>query len=183
MLKTSSGDERKIYLILQDYFEKSDSINLEWGKATDALASDRFLDFSILNNKAEYQYQKELTQNYIDQARVMKEFTENRVNYLRNKSKNIAKKNKYYVTFMNALTKKVKLQKPIFTPYIDAHIQYGQEFKKLVVLLEKEKWKFKDGEINFDKPLMNSEYMMIINELTELEEVINRLFVELIEIM
>jgi len=187
LIKSSVGEERKVWLALKDYFKKSDSTNIEWNKAYNAFADPRILDFDELKNSKEFKFQKQVIQEYINQSKNFKSFVENRVDYLKERTKKIDKGNKAYKGFLKGLTKKDSIQKPIFFPYINAHIGYGQEIKQIVELLEKEqgKWNY-DNEtetLEFENSEAQTTYENILNNAISNEEIVNELSDKLVEIM
>lgn len=187
LIKSSVGDERKIWLALKDFFKKSDSTNIEWNNAYNAFADPRILDFNRLNNSKEFKFQKQIIQEYINQSNNIKSFVENRVDHLKEQTKKIDKGNKVYKGFIKGFTKKDSIQKPIFFPYINAHIAYGQEIKQIVELLEEEqgKWNY-DSKIEtllFENLEAQTTYEKILNNAISNEEIVNELSDKLVEIM
>lgn len=187
LIKSSVGEERKVWLALKDFFRKSDSTNIAWNKAYNAFAEPRILDFNKLNNKEEFEFQKQTVQEYINQSDNFKAFVENRVDYLKEQTKRIDKSNKAYKGFIKGLTKKDSIQKPIFMPYINAHIEYGQGIKTIIELLENEQgnWSY-DNETDtliFENLKAQTKYESILNEAISNEEIVNELSNKLVEIM
>lgn len=187
LIKSSVGEERKVWLAFKDFFRKSDSTNVEWNNAYNAFADPRILDFNRLNNSKEFEFQKQTIQEYINQSSNFKSFVENRVDYLKEQTNKIDKSNKAYKGFIRGLTKKDSIQKPIFIPYINAHIEYGQGIKKIIELIENEqgKWNY-DNETEtliFENSEAQTTYEKILNDAILNEEVVNELSYKLVEIM
>jgi len=168
-------------------FKKSDSTNIEWGNAYNAFADPRILDFNRLDNPKEFEFQKQTTQEYINQSNHFKSFVENRVDYLKKQTNRIDKSNKAYKGFIKGLTKKDSIQKPIFLPYINAHIEYGQGIKKIIELLETEqgKWSYENETetLIFENSKTQMIYENILNDAILNEEILNELSDKLVEIM
>lgn len=187
LIKNSFGEERKVWLALKLFFRKSDSINTQWNKAYNSFSEPRILDFNKLNNPKEFEFQKQIIQEYINQSENFKSFVENRVEYLIEQTKTIDKKNKAYKGFIKGLTKKDSIQKPIFMPYINAHIKYGQGMKKIIELLENErgKWSYdnKNQTLIFENSKTQTTYENILNKVVTNEEIVNKLSNKLLEIM
>lgn len=187
LIKSSIGEERKLWLVLKGFFKKSDSTSVEWNKAYHAFAEPRILDFNRLNNSKEFEFQKQIIQEYIDESNNLKSFVENRVDYLKEQTKGIDKENKAYKGFIKGLTIKDSIQKPIFLPYINAHIEYGQEIKQIVELLEKEQgeWSYdNDTEtLIFESPETQTTYEKLIDDAISNEEIVNKLSDKLVEVM
>ena len=185
LVKTSIGEERKVYVVLKEFFKKSDSTSLEWSKAYNAFNEPRILDFNQLNNQEEYEFQKNVIQAYIDQSHNFKYFIENRIDYIKNQSKNIDKSHASYIGFMRGMTKKDSVQTPIFVPYINGHIAYGEGIKEIVEILEKEngKWEYEDETLIFENSESQILYETILNKAFGNEELVNELSDKLIEII
>jgi hypothetical protein len=185
LLKTSVGEERKVWLALKKFFKKSDSTNIEWNKAYNAFAAPRILDFNKLNNSKEFEFQKKTTQEYIKQSKHFKLFVENRVEYLKKIAKSIDKSNKVYKGFEKGFTKKDSVQKPIFVPYINAHIEYGKGIKQIIELLEKEegKWSYENDTLIFENSETQIIYEKILNNAISNEGIVNELSDKLVKIM
>jgi hypothetical protein len=185
LIKTSVGEERKVFLKLKNYFKKADSVNVSWNNSYNAFAEPRILDFTRLNEKEEYKFQKKVIQEYIKESENFKSFVQNRVEYLKNQTKNIDKNSKSYKGFIKGLTNKDSIQKPVFIPYINAHIEYGKGMKGIIEILEKEngKWKYENETITFQNSESQITYEKILNTAIENEEIVNELSDKLVEIM
>jgi hypothetical protein len=185
LVKTSIGEERKLYVVVKEFFKKSDSTSLEWNKAYNAFNEPRILDFNQLNNQEEYEFQKSVIQTYIDQSQNFKYFIENRIDYMKNHSKNIDKSHTAYIGFMKGMVKKDSVQTPIFLPYINGHIAYGEGIKEIVEILEKEsgKWEYENETLIFENSESQILYETILNKAFGNEELVNELSDKLIEIL
>ncbi|MBJ6367506.1 hypothetical protein [Snuella sedimenti] len=185
LLKTSVGEERKVYLALKEYFKKSDSVNVQWNSAYNAFAEPRILDFSLLNEMEEFKFQKNVIQKYIDESEYFKSFIINRVEFLKHKTKNIDKDNKAYKGFLKGMTNKDSIQKPIFIKYINGHIDYGKGMKSILELLEKEngKWQYENEVITFQDLETQNAYEKIFNHAILNEEIVNELSDKLVELL
>lgn len=187
LIKNSVGEERKVWLALKGFFKKSDSTNKEWNRAYNSFAEPRILDFNRLNNTKEFEFQKQTVQEYINQSKHFKSFVETRVDYLKEKTNRIDKSNKAYIGFIKGLTKKDSIQKPIFIPYINGHIEYGLGIKKIIELLENEqgKWNYDDetDTLIFENSEIQTTYDKILNYAISNEKIVNELSDKLVEIM
>tara|TARA_R110000850_G_scaffold277068_1_gene422090 strand:+ start:2397 stop:3365 length:969 start_codon:yes stop_codon:yes gene_type:complete len=185
MIKNSHGEERKIYVALKGFLVKSDSVNMEWNRAHGAFIQPRILDFTLMNNTTEYEFQKEVIQDYINQSNTYKAFVENRVDNFKEQTRHIDRSSQAYKGFMKGLTKKDSIQKPIFMPYILAHIEYGEDTKRIVEILEKEdgKWRYEDDAIVFENYSSQVTYEALLDNAIRNEDIINELVDKLVEVM
>lgn len=185
LIKTSVGEEKKVYLTLKNYLKKSDSVNVKWNNSYQAFMEPRILDFTKLNDAEEYEYQKTVVQDYIDDSENFKAFVYNRVDYLKTQTKHIDSNNKAFKGFMKGLTNKDSIQKPIFIPYINAHIEYGKNIKGILELLELEngRWKHDNGIVTFQDAKSQVAFEMLLNNAIQHEETVNELSDKLVGIM
>ncbi len=185
LIKTSYGEEKKIYLTLKNYLKKSDSVNAKWNNSYQAFMEPRILNFTKLNNDEEYEYQKKVVQNYIDDSENFKNFVQNRVDYLKSQTKHIDSNNKAFKGFMKGIINKDSVQKPIFIPYINAHIDYGKNTKGIIELLEREngKWKNDNGIVKFQNPKSQVAYETLLENAIQNEETVNEYSEKLVGIM
>ncbi|WP_339833908.1 hypothetical protein [uncultured Flavobacterium sp.] len=185
LIKTTTGEEQQVYLALQEFFNKSDSVNVAWSNAYNAFAVPRILDYNLLATKKEFDFQKIIIQEYIDQSINYKTFVDNRVEFLKTKTQHINKNHKAYIGFTKGFTKKDAIQKPVFSPYINAHIEYGQELKKMLEILEQEKgkWTYENETITFDNSKSENNYQSHLNKAIKNEKIVDSLYSKLIEVM
>lgn len=185
LLKSSVGEERKVFTELKNYLDKVDSVSIVWSEAHIAFAEPRIMDFTILDNTQEYDFQKKVIQNYIDSSEDYKEFVENRVAYLTSHTKHVNRNSDVYKGFIKGITKKDSLQQPIFIPYIRAHANYGKDMLGIINLLEKENgnWHFDDDEIIIQNPESQERFDSLVNSALYHEKIVNELSVKLVDIM
>ena len=97
----------------------------------------------------------------------------------------VDKNNKVFIGFMEGLTNKDSIQKPIFIPYINAHIEYGKGIYEIIELLEQDngKWKYENGVMIFQNPENQKYYEELLGKTIHYEEIVNELSDKLVEIM
>jgi len=185
LIKSSIGDEKRVYLALKSFTEKSAEINNKWNEAYNNFNDPRIFDITLLNNEKEFVFQKEVIYNYIDKSQVFLKFFQNRINYLRGKTANIDPDNPTLIGVLRGVANRDSVQRPIFIPYIEGHINYGKIMIQILNLLEKENpnWKYLDEVIEFQNPKSQAKYNQLIEEATNYEGIINEMsdkFIELI---
>ena len=181
LIKTSRGEERKVYIAARDFMKKSDSLDTKWTEAYNTFAEVDIMDYNRLNSNKEYKFQKKIIQQYINQSIIYRTFVQNRFDYFEDKTKNINKTNKVYKGFQ----KQDSIQKPVFNKYLSTHINYGHGIIGILEILEQEdgKWSFENETLLFDSSEAQSNYAKILDEAIKNETIINDLSIKLIEIM
>lgn len=185
IIKNSSGNEQEVYKNLQKFTVVNNSIMLEWQNAYDSVMLPRILDYSILNNQEEFNYQIKTLKQYKKQSQSYKNHFEKRKSIIVALNKSIPKDNQTLLGIMKGIDTKDSIQKPIFKPYINSHIKYADDLIELVEFLEsnKGKWEYKNEELVFKSSSIEDEYLQMINKISEDESLINELTDKLIEVM
>jgi len=185
LIKTSSGTEKKIFIVLNEFLIKTDSLNINWYKSYNDIENPRILDFKLLNNEKEFDYQIGVIENYTKNSKNFKAFFLNRITHLDNKLKKFNKNNKAVKGVIRGIKRKDSLQRPIFIPYINAHIAYGENLTELLRILKKEKgkWEYKNDEILLDSETSQRKCDSILINASEKEELVNELYDKLIDVM
>lgn len=175
LIKTSVGNERKLYIIVQEYYRKMDSINSKWNSAHAEFMSPEILDFHSIESEKNYNYQIDVINRYIEQSKVYKAFFKNRSNYLNKRIKILDTDSKAILGFKRGFAKKDSIQQPIFQEYINGHISYGQNLKDIIELLRRNDgdWKMVDEEIVIQDPKNQEKYDRILYLAIENEEKVN----------
>lgn len=182
--QTTSSDEKKVLLVLKKFINSSDTINNKWLNSHHEISKESFFDFTILNDKEELENQIMIVNRYINISKEYKSFFNVRLINLENEIKNLEINNDFVKGVLKGIRKKDALQRPIFNPYIECHIKYGEKMKETLYLLRSNKWSPSEEEIvSFKNPNIQIEFKEIIDKLTELEYQVNDLQVKLIEVM
>jgi len=185
LINTSIGEEKEYYIFLKNYYKKSDSINTEWNNSHEALMAPNILNFEVLYDKKDYNFQKSVIQNYINKSESLKIFFQSRLKNVRSQTAHLNPNNDVLKKFMKGFIKKDSIQRPIFVPYIDAHIGYGRNLKGIIELLEKEngKWEPYEESVNFQNAESQMFYEKYLDTAFKNEEIIGELWDELVEVM
>lgn len=82
------------------------------------------------------------------------------------------------------IQQKDSIQRPLFMPYISAHIDYGKNMKNLLKLLENDqgKWQFQDNEVTFELTESSNAFNGYSLKMIEIETLINEYLDKLEEI-
>lgn len=185
VLANSGGDEKQVFLVIKDYLKQSDSINIIWGAAYDSVMAPRILDYSLLTDADEYNYQLTVLDRYINTSANYKDFVLNRIHYVQERTTNLSPNSKVLKGFMTELSKKDYIQQPVFKPYIDTHITYGNNLKGIVELLKREndKWSYEDDILYFENDAAEEQFTVLIKKITDNEAVLNELSDKLVDTM
>tara|TARA_R110002096_G_scaffold399096_1_gene595313 strand:- start:43 stop:1017 length:975 start_codon:yes stop_codon:yes gene_type:complete len=185
MIRNSTGNEQEVYKNLQRFTSINGSIMMDWQKSVDSVAHERILDYSLLNNQQEFEYQIGVLKYYKAQSESYKNHFENRKSILIDLNKNIPKGNLTLKGVMTGINKKDSIQKPIFEPFINSHIDYSNDLLEIVKFLQDNqgKWEYKNDELTFSTVELEEKYSTLINKIAEDENQINELTDKLIEVM
>lgn len=176
-IKTSVGDEKRVWLVMKDYFEKLERIEVQWNNSFDAMMASEILDFSLLYNTAEYDSQLQVISDYIEKSTDYKDFVQNSLIHIENKINNLNESNKAAVNFMKGFKEGYSNQQPIFHSYINANIAYGQNLTGIIELLKREngKWKLENDTIVFEYKSSQILFEYLLNNAIVNEKMINEL--------
>ena len=185
MIRNSTGNEQEVYKNLQKFTSINSSVMINWQKSVDSVAQERVLDYSLLNNKKEFDYQVRVLKYYKNQSELYKTHFEDRKSILTELNKNIPKGNLTLKGVMTGINKKDSIQKPIFEPFIKTHIDYSNDLLRIVQFLQDNqgKWEYKNEELTFSTIELEEKYSTLINKVAEDENRINELTDKLIEVM
>lgn len=185
MIRNSTGNEQEVYKNLQKFTVINSSVMLDWQMSVDSVAQERILDYSLLNNQAEFDYQVGVLKHYKNLSESYKNHFENRKSILADLNKNIPKENLTLKGVMTGINKKDSVQKPIFEPFIKSHIDYSNDLLEIVKFLQNNqgKWEYKNDELIFSTVELEEKYSTLINKIAEDENQINELTDKLIEVM
>jgi hypothetical protein len=185
MINTSYGDERRALLILKNYIHDHDSIQLKWNDSFNAAIDPQMLDFSLLGKVSECDRQIKVLNFYISNSINFKRFVSNKVPFLKNKLSGLNQNNETVNGIMTGIIQKDSVQTIIFIPYINAHIEFGNNLLKIVELLKVEngKWKIKNNMVLFEKSDCQGIFDAALIEAAKNEEVVNELSDKLLEVV
>jgi len=185
MIRNSSGNEQEVYKNLLKFSSINSIIMIGWQKAVDSVAQERILDYSLLNNPAEFEYQIGVLKYYKNQSELYKNHFKNRKSIVVDLNKNIPKGNLTLKGVMIGINKKDSIQKPIFEPFIKAHIDYSNDLLEIVDFFQNNqgKWNFKNDELTFSTVALEEKYSLFMNKITKVENRINTFTDKLIGVM
>jgi len=178
LISKSTGDEKKVYTIAQDYRSKFETAYTDWSES-------KIFDFNYLLKDAPFDSQLVIIDNYISETQNYQIFFTNRIPYLTNELKDLEYEGELAKGFMSGVLKKDSIQKPVFESFINVHISYGNSLKAIVTLFKQEhgKWNIENETIVFDRIESEQKYNTLLLEAIEHEEQIEHLNNELIKVM
>jgi len=175
MSETSSGPEKKFFDAMSGFVEHSKSVGQRWDSAVEAVQSSRILDYSLLDNDEEFDYQRAVLEDYIEIAKARHEFLANLAPNLRKRlGALLEEENEFAQGAMNGALKQQRFQKPIIEPLLQAHIGYGENMIQLLNLLQKhqDEWKFINDELVIHNDDVLDQCVAMVDSLTENEATI-----------
>jgi len=175
MIKNSTGNEQEVYINLKKFTSINSSVMIAWQKSYDLVMEPRILDYSVLRDQAEFNYQIGVLKQYQKQSELYKSHFEKRMSLIEDFNKNIPKENKALKGVMKGISKKDSIQKPIFKTFINSHINYGNSLIEMVEFLKNnnEEWKYQNDELIFNSSELEKRYSDIIKQIAEVEVRIN----------
>lgn len=185
IIANSTGNDQKVYQNLQKFTYINNAVMINWQKAFDSVSATRILDYSVLNNQAEFEYQIDVLEHYKEQSKLYRDHFYKRKSIIYDLNDNIPKSNLTLKGVMKGINNKDSIQKPIFKPFIQSHINYSENLIAMINFLQKnnEKWSYSDDEIIFDNTELEGKFNEIIDLIIEDEDQINELTDSLVEVI
>jgi hypothetical protein len=183
-IEQSSGAQKELYLELKQFIHEAKQEGDDWSAAHSKISADSFFDFSILNNDTEIDNQIQIAEEYIIASNKYKKYFLSRSSKLKHIMTGEKINDEFAKEFLKGIERKARSQNPIFIPYINSNIQYGNKMKEVLLLLKKNKWKLTlDGYIEFKNSTIEMEFNDLITELTEIENKNIDLYTKLVDVM
>jgi len=185
LISKSTGDEKKVYIIAQDYRSKFQTAYMDWSDSYVELSESKIFDFNYLLENKPYDSQLNIINNYISETKNYQTFFENRIPFLTKELKVLKNDGEFARGFIGGVLKKDTLQKPVFETFINTHKSYGNNLKDILELFKKEhgKWKIENETLLFDRVESEQKYNTLLLEAIKQEEQIDSLNNELIKVM
>ncbi|WP_152023912.1 hypothetical protein [Dokdonia sp. PRO95] len=185
IIANSTGNDQKVYQNLQKFTYINNAVMINWQKAFDSVSATRILDYSVLNNQAEFEYQIDVLEHYKEQSKLYRDHFYKRKSIIDDLNDNIPKSNLTLKGVMKGINNKDSIQIPIFKPFIQSHINYSENLIAMINFLQKnnEKWSYSDDEIIFDNTELERKFNEIIDLIIEDEDQINELTDSLVEVI
>uniref|UniRef100_UPI00404819DF hypothetical protein n=1 Tax=Flavobacterium sp. TaxID=239 RepID=UPI00404819DF len=180
----SSGDQKELFIGLKEFITEAKAEGNIWTTAQSKIASESFFDFSILHEQGEVESQIQIARDFAEASKRYKLFIQSRLKKLNQIIKNKDIDDEFSKAIIDVIEQKVKKQNPIFVPYIDNNITYGNKMVIVLEMIKKNKWsKTPEGYIEFKDALIDTQFNDIMIELTEIEEKVNDLHGKLIDVI
>jgi len=185
LIASSTGDERQVYLIIQKYLAKMNTVYSKWNDANDKVLSPDVFDFELIKNTEECDRQIEIIDDYILTSSNYHDFFLNRIPYLTEELKVVGLNSKYAKRFMKTLREKDSLQMPVFKPYIKAHIKFGKGLNQILKLAKQNigKWKVEDNYLSFENTEIQTKYDDYLDNVIKHEETVDAFYDKLLDVM
>lgn len=180
-----SGSERKLWQMIGTFVDERVEIEKEWNTAFQEVQSDDVFNFALLDSNESYQHQKKVIENYIGKTEFYLNFFKDLMPTLEKRINDLSVSSKQAEAFIEGAKRSHNRQKPIFIPLMEAHIKYGGNMLSTLDLLNThpDQWSYEDDDIWIDDDDLLNQYNENINDLTQLEETINKYSDLLVESM
>lgn len=185
LINNSSGNEQEVYKKLLEFFTNNQIVMVEWQKSYDSVMNPRILDYSVLNSSEELKYQVNVLEHYRAESESYKKNFITRKSRMKELFVNIPQNNEVLQGVMAGISKKDSVQKPVFVPLIDTHIEYSNNLISILDLLKKNEqdWTYDNGQLFFESEEIEDKFTGIIQKVIENEQIINELSDKLFEVM
>lgn len=127
---------RRATASLQAFVRRDQEAGNQFQHAFAKVEDPRILDFSQFGNEGEYEYQRSILTDYVNQARSYQEFFDSNVKNFQIELQALGDDNEFVVGMRNGLQKRFPKQKQIVHALLDTHVKYGDTMLRLVKFLE-----------------------------------------------
>ncbi|MFY8069102.1 MAG: hypothetical protein ACOVMG_03310 [Flavobacterium sp.] len=183
-IEQSSGDQKELFIGLKEFITEAKEEGNNWTTAQSKIASESFFDFSILHKQEEVDKQIQIAKEFAAASKRYKLFFQSRLKKLNEIIENKDIDDEFSMSLIDVIEQKVKKQNPIFVPYIDNNISYGNKMVIVLEMIKNNKWsKTSEGYIQFKDASIDTQFNNIMIELTETEEKVNELHSKLIDVI
>lgn len=179
----NTGAKKQFFAIMANFTSESQKIAQAWQQSYLAVSSDRLLDYSLLNNDKEFQYQKSILQDYIGQTETYGESYKNTLPRLQKDLSVLDQNDPMVKGAIEGATEKYEQQRPIFEPLMQAHLSYGKNLISVLDLLHDHQgqWSSEDGQIQFNDDDTLESFNQLVEQLIDNETSINTLAEQLVK--
>ncbi len=181
----STGSEKLGYSIMSEFTSYSMQRAQAWQSAFAAIQSPRILDLSLLKTPGEYEFQRKVIQEYLENTVNYEAYFDNALADLKDRLSVMGDNDPFAAGALQETREKFSLQRPIVKPLMAAHIEYGSAMIGLIDLLweNPDEWSFENGEVFIENDEMIAQFNRIVETLGSQEVIINELSTKLIEAM
>ena len=181
--KSTTGTEKKFYKILKDFIAHESVSTNEWFAAFHAVQAANVLNYSFLTSDEKFEQQKKVIADYIAKSKQQQKHFANILPSMKKRLSVLGENHPIVTEAMRGATDKHYLQKPIFEPLIESHIDYGNGMLQILNLLQKNrgKWTCVNGQLWFYNDGLQKQYNQLLPKLIENENQINTLSPKLLE--
>lgn len=183
MSESTAGSERRFYELMEEFVAESEDFANSWSDSYFAIQDPRILDYSVLVNLEEFEYQRGVFRHYISLTHEYSDFISRMVPRLKNKLAELGPNSGLAKGAIEGAEENYIKQKPIFEKLMETHLSYGNNLMELVDFLESnlDKWSYQDDEILFSDDELIETFNQILNRAIEDEESINVLADQLVD--
>ena len=180
MIDSSSGDQQQSYIATQKYMNMLLDARTEWETAYDAFMDDRVLDYSLLTEDEEFDYQKTVIKTFAETSKSYAELYESSIDHMREALEETTMNSEQVEEFMVGFADSSRKTNAVTARFLHAHEGAANEYHKLIELLETEAWALDEdtGELLFETDEAIASFETIIDAAMDWEENIETLNAE-----
>ncbi len=164
---TSTGNEKHFYKIMGEFINESQVIVQNWQNSFNAIQTPEIQDFTQLKSDEEFDRREKVIRLYIEKTNAYYDFFNNMIPILKKRLSVLGERNQFAIGAVKGARQKYNLQKPIFEPLKQAHLEYGNNFIQLNELLQKNngEWSFENNTLMFTTDSVLGRFNMLYEEL------------------
>lgn len=185
MAESSTGDEQLFYQVMSDFVRETEIASQKWTDSYHAVLDSRILDASRLTSDEEFAYQLGILHNYVEHTQAHVAYVAETIPRLRNHLSVLGEGSEIARGALIGAKQKHFAQKPILDPFMQAHINYGNNMIFLLELLRKNRdwWEYTGEELSFLDEELLYHYNATLERIIQNEAEINTLGEKLVQSM
>ncbi|MCA9394304.1 MAG: hypothetical protein KC900_08880 [Candidatus Omnitrophica bacterium] len=169
--RQSTGSAKDVYTIVNQYMNELGDVAGEWGRMHDSAFDVRILDYSLLNNPAEFEYQRQVIGEYLKKNEEFRNLFLNQTTILRERLGPLADKQKNAVNILSEMESNLQGRGDIVKVLFDNEQKWGETVLSILDILEKKPWVAAEDGPHFNDEVAAQEF----ERLTERhDELLNR---------
>jgi hypothetical protein len=177
-LEADTGLSKEASEVIVAWINETAVIGGAWSESFVSVESERVLDYSILTSDAEFERQRGVVHTYILKTIAYNELYENSGPDLKKRLAAVEGGDSDSVReFVEGVMESRLRAKPIMTPLMTAHIEYGRQMIEVLNLLQhnKDQWTYQNDKLLFADAAVETRFAELGAAMLQNEETINTL--------